>query len=100
MTLEEYMVAGRETWQFSELDGIHCALGLAGEVGEVVELIKKAEFTPSRLVDKGIHFTDALHEELGDVLYYWVRLCDIMGFDPESIMQRNAAKLAARWGKS
>jgi NTP pyrophosphatase (non-canonical NTP hydrolase) len=96
MTLEEYIAWTDTTWQASEEDEVHAALGLAGETGEVVDLIKKARFTPGRLGPDEFNFK--LDEELGDVLYYWARLCAIHGVDPAEVIRGNIAKLERRWG--
>jgi len=101
------MFWSRKTWQAPDEERvvqaaslIHAALGLAGETGEVVDIIKKAVYTPQRLQDKGIELVSAVEDELGDVLYYWVRLCDELGLQPGDIIERVCAKLEARYGKS
>lgn len=70
----------------------YAALGLAGESGEVVDEIKKilrdGEITPKR--------SDNVFLELGDQLWYWFRVCDILGFDPKDVMAGNIKKLADR----
>lgn len=67
-------------------------LGLAGETGEVVDLVKKHLYQGHDL-DK-----DLLMEELGDVLFYWTWLAVLIyGFDRAEIMLRNADKLKARY---
>ena len=38
----------------------------------------------------------SLVDEIGDVMWYTVRLCDELGFSPEEVMQRNWAKLRDR----
>lgn len=66
--------------------------GLAGECGEVVELLKK-HVRDNRL-DR-----DDLALELGDVLYYLVRIGQEFGFTLGEIQDRNVAKLMARRAK-
>lgn len=103
MSLNAFLFSARATWQKapkvwpSELELMHAALGLAGETGDVVDIIKKDVFTPGRLEAKGLRMEDALAEELGDVLYYWCRICDMMNFDPDTIMARTLAKLRERY---
>lgn len=71
---------------------LNALLGLAGEAGEVVDLIKKHLYQGHEL-DK-----DHLQEELGDVLFYWTWLAVLVfGFDRAEIMIRNADKLKARY---
>lgn len=75
------------------------ALGLVGESGEVAEKIKK-------LLHYGreINLND-MQKELGDVVYYWARICRKCGFDPSEVLQANIDKLGARvvagtlWGE-
>lgn len=67
------------------------AIGLAGEAGEVAELIKKGVFHRHG-VDR-----EKLHKELGDVLWYVAALCTKAGFDMSEVMQSNIAKLMQRY---
>jgi NTP pyrophosphatase (non-canonical NTP hydrolase) len=71
---------------------INAALGLAGEAGEVCDLIKKNAFheKPYKRED--------LQKELGDVLWYLFAMIDHTGFTPEEIMRANIDKLRARHG--
>jgi NTP pyrophosphatase (non-canonical NTP hydrolase) len=67
------------------------ALGLAGEVGEVVELIKKARF-------HGLELDVAkLKNECGDVLWYLADLCAQAGFTLADAAQSNTDKLRVRY---
>lgn len=67
------------------------ALGLAGEAGEVADLIKKGIFH-QRGLDK-----ENLKKELGDVLWYLTALCSDLGLTLEEVMQHNIQKLQARF---
>jgi NTP pyrophosphatase (non-canonical NTP hydrolase) len=69
----------------------YTALGLTGESGEVAEIIKKA-FYHGHPLDR-----DALHNELGDVLWYLAVMADGLGFSLEEIASANVAKLRARY---
>lgn len=64
-------------------------LGLAGEVGEVMELLKKN-------VRDGNLDPNQLKKELGDVAYYWARICSAHGFKPSEVLEGNRTKLAGR----
>lgn len=66
-------------------------MGLAGEVGEVIEKIKKI-FRG----DPGAPDRDALKKELGDVLFYWARICRYFGWNPSEIIAANIDKLDDR----
>lgn len=66
-------------------------LGLCGEAGEVVDYVKKylyhgREYDPVYLM-----------LELGDVLYYIVAICNVLGIDFSEIMLNNNAKLLERY---
>lgn len=66
-------------------------LGLAGEAGEVCDLVKKMiyhgkDISPAELI-----------LELGDVLYYLCALCNVLGIDFYEIYLNNNAKLMARY---
>lgn len=69
------------------------ALGLAGEVGEVIEHLKKH-------MRDGKHPGDALKLELGDVLHYLTVLAGAYGWTLDELAQANIAKLEARDAKS
>ena len=67
------------------------ALGLAGEAGEVAELVKK-----------GIYHRHGLDvakvaNEIGDVLWYCAAICTILGLDLDEIANANIAKLWERY---
>lgn len=64
-------------------------LCLAGEVGKVMELLKKS--VRDRVLNK-----TQLKKELGDVAYYWARICSAYGFKPSEVPQTNYEKLQGR----
>lgn len=65
------------------------SLGLAGEVGEVTEHIKK-------FFRDGVLDASALRKELADVIYYWARVCMYFGFKPSEILAESITKLEGR----
>jgi NTP pyrophosphatase (non-canonical NTP hydrolase) len=65
------------------------SLGLAGETGEVIEKIKK-------ILRDGTYDEDNIVKELGDVVYYWARLCRFFGKQPSEIIETNVHKLTSR----
>lgn len=75
-------------------DGSHIptysALGLAGEAGEVVEMVKKAMRTLEPM-DKA-----KLCLELGDVLWYIGRMAGVLGFSIGDVAAINSLKLRRR----
>ena len=66
-------------------------LGLAGEAGETLDMIKKWIFHEKELD------VDHLEKELGDVMWYIAMICYSFGFDLDAIMQINIDKLKARY---
>lgn len=68
------------------------ALGLAGEVGEVVELIKK-RYGHGHNLDLA-----TLEKELGDVLWYLAALATEYNMSLGDIAAKNILKLKARYG--
>lgn len=72
--------------------GLNCAaMGLAGEAGEVCDLIKKVQHHRAPLDEA------KLRKELGDVLWYIAHACNVMGWDLEDIARLNVEKLRARY---
>jgi NTP pyrophosphatase (non-canonical NTP hydrolase) len=67
------------------------ALGLAGEAGEVIELIKKHLYHGRDLP------ADKLLLELGDVLWYVTYTADALGLTLEDVARTNNQKLRARY---
>lgn len=74
-------------------DPLLLALGVGGEAGEVLEIMKKGH-RPGKEVD-----VTHLKEELGDVLWYIAALAATYGLDLEEIAQENIAKLKKRYGR-
>ena len=72
--------------------GLNCAaMDLAGEAGEVCDLVKKWQHHRApRDVEK-------LRKELGDVLWYVAHACNVMGWTMEDIAALNVAKRRARY---
>ena len=68
----------------------HAGLGIGGEAGEVVDIIKKAE-----LAGKEPDVED-LKLEIGDLLWYLSILCRELNFSLEECMWRNIEKLNGR----
>jgi NTP pyrophosphatase (non-canonical NTP hydrolase) len=96
VTLEEFAAwarafAERHPAGDEERTLVQLALGLARESGETMELIQK------RLRDGGWDRKRAA-DELGDVAYFWVRLCLAAGLEPAKALDA-AVKKAERKAK-
>lgn len=89
MKTEEYEAEVRRT--AGSNSRVMTTLGLAGEVGEVVEVIKKLEFH-DKPYDRA-----TLVKELGDVYWYFTALRIFEGISLDEIMETNVAKLRARY---
>lgn len=70
---------------------IHAALGIAGEAGEVVEMIKK------RVIYGKPLDVSALIKELGDIRFYLEALSNTLDIAEQDILQVNANKLSTRY---
>lgn len=70
---------------------VNGALGLCGEAGEVADIVKKAVFQG--------HCWDTAHiaEELGDVAWYLAITAKAIGYDLDTILEMNVAKLMSRY---
>lgn len=66
-------------------------LGLAGESGEVVEILKKV-IGHGHTMDKKL-----LKKELGDVLWYLTSIATCTGIDLEDVANANIEKLLKRY---
>lgn len=64
--------------------------GLVGEAGEVSEVFKKY-FLHGKPYDR-----DALIKEMGDVMWYFILMCEVEGISFSEIVETNMLKLAAR----
>lgn len=67
------------------------ALGLAGEMGEVIDHIKKVVYH-----GHDISYTE-LEKEFGDVMWYLYNLMSDLGVDPDTVRQLNIEKLRRRY---
>ena len=90
-----------KTWNYAgklqtERDHVlNAVLGLAGEAGEVADFHKKLYYHKSRS-----EHPDAAREELklelGDCIFYWIKILDLYGFTVEEILEANRIKLTTR----
>lgn len=70
------------------LDGL---MGLNGEAGEAIDILKKHRFQGHALK------TDNLILELGDVAWYIAIAADALGYDLETVLKKNMAKRKERY---
>jgi NTP pyrophosphatase (non-canonical NTP hydrolase) len=94
LTLNEYQDlatrTGRPDLSREELLAM-TALGLGGESGEVIDMIKKHLFHGHDLDQ------DKISKELGDVFWYIAAMAAVCGLTLEDIAKKNVAKLEARY---
>ena len=70
---------------------INGVMGLCGEAGEAIDLVKK-HLAQGHELDK-----EKLAKELGDVAWYLAETAHAIGYDLETILQMNIDKLRARY---
>lgn len=72
-------------------DLFNACLGLAGETGELLDMVKKWVFHEKPLD------TEHLKKEVGDCMWYVALFCHAMGWELNEILQMNVDKLKARY---
>jgi len=72
-------------------------LGLAGEAGEVANIVKKIQRDHGGVINDEIR--TKLKDELGDVLWYISACADELGISLDEIAAFNVNKLAKRHGR-
>lgn len=68
------------------------SLSLLGDASEVGEIVK-------RCLRDGTLDRERLAYELGDVIYYWARLCAVSGVAPSGILAESRRHIEARLAK-
>ena len=93
MTPNEYQRLADRTASFTNTKDrlINGALGLAGESGEVADIIKKTMFQGHKLSKND------LVKEIGDVCWYAASLCTAFDVDFEDVLSANIEKLRKRY---
>lgn len=94
MTINEYQQLALRTESYFDNDldrTLQGVMGLAGESGECVDLMKKHLFQG--------HILDLQHlmKELGDVAWYLAITADSIGFSLEEVFEANIKKLEERY---
>ena len=90
-------VAHNATTKSSRYNGyMEKALGLAGETGEVLEIIKKMIRDKGGVFETTQEDREKLKKELGDVLWYLSAIARYNDIKLEDIAKTNLEKLASR----
>lgn len=85
-------VAARFIKRHTGDDGLmHCAVGIAGEAGELLDAIKK-----TWVYGKPLDRINAI-EELGDIEWYMQALRSMLDVSREDVIAANVAKLEKRY---
>lgn len=87
--IEEFQNASEN--EYKDLVLVEGAMGLCGEAGECLELLKKSIFQGHPLYRKD------MVEELGDVAWYLAVSAWAIGYDLEDIFKSNLKKLEKRY---
>lgn len=82
-------IFNRENAHIAEL--FNACLGLSGETGELLDMVKKWIFHEKELDQ------DHLKKELGDVMWYIAMFCKAMNWELDEILQMNVDKLKNRY---
>lgn len=94
MTINEYQKLAMTTLNpaLSEKDVlINGVMGLCGESGEVIDMVKK------HLAQGHDLNREKIAKELGDVAWYLAEIATVIGYDLEDILVMNIEKLRARY---
>ncbi|MGC9046922.1 MAG: nucleoside triphosphate pyrophosphohydrolase family protein [Minisyncoccia bacterium] len=96
MTFGEYQNKSRKTAIYPDVNNnfVYPTLGLAGEVGEVVEKIKKVIRDKNNIINEETKTN--ISQEMGDVLWYLAQLATELNLSLEDIAQSNLDKLYSR----
>ncbi|HUR96861.1 MAG TPA: nucleoside triphosphate pyrophosphohydrolase family protein [Pyrinomonadaceae bacterium] len=99
MTFEDYQAEASATAlypnRFKNLE--YPTLGLAGEAGEVANIVKKIQRDHGGVITDEVR--GKLQDELGDVLWYISACADELGLTLTEIAEFNVDKLAKRHGR-
>lgn len=66
-------------------------MGLSGESGELIDLLKKHIFHGHPLDEEKVG------KELGDIAWYWANMCTELGFSASAVLEANIEKLKMRY---
>ena len=100
MNFEEYQSEASQTALYPKrLNNLeYPTLGLAGEAGEVANIVKKIQRDHGGVINDEIR--GKLKDELGDVLWYISACSDELGLTLTEIAEFNVQKLATRHNRT
>jgi len=100
MNFEEYQTEASQTALYPRrLNNLeYPTLGLAGEAGEVANIVKKIQRDHGGVINDEIR--RKLQDELGDVLWYISACADELGLTLTEIAEFNVNKLAKRHNRA
>jgi len=93
-TVSDELLKQPRTFSPEQLQLIAGALGMAGEAGEVANLVYKA-FFQGHPIDGA--FLAKIESELGDVQWYWSLVARAIKASPSDVLQFNVDKLYRRY---
>lgn len=91
MKIEEYSKLAIRTANLENSPLVHAAMGIGGEAGEVVDVVKKMAFYGKTGSEQH------LLEELGDLAWYMNLMIVALGSNWNKVLDMNIAKLEARY---
>jgi NTP pyrophosphatase (non-canonical NTP hydrolase) len=91
MNFEQYQQLSERTIDKTKDNKANFSLGLAGEAGETVDIIKKYLFHGHQINH------EKLENELGDVLWYVSAICSEFNINLEDVAKTNIKKLKERY---
>ena len=72
-------------------------MALAAEAGELLEIFQWLKDKEAAAIMNDIRKAEEVSDELADILYYLVRLADVLGVDLAAAMNAKMAKNAKRY---
>lgn len=98
MELDEYQKLASRTANFSGIPGEHpimyCCLGLAGEMGELIEKVKKVMRNDAGIVSDEAR--EGIKREMGDVMWYLSQMARLMDISFDDVGATNIKKVYDR----
>ena len=96
MPLNTYQRESRKTWSLIHTDHpiVYPTLGLVNEAGELAGKVKKIFRDKGGVI--GEEDRQALKGELGDVLWYFTKICTELDLTLEEVAEANLEKLFSR----
>ena len=88
--MEEF-IRHQKLTQYKDFDLKYLTIGLCGEVGEVCNEIKKLERDDNNILTD--NRLQKIKLELGDVLWYYIGICNKLDVSIDDIIKENIKKL-------